>query len=108
MLKKFIAVGIAAVLTLSITACGGGQTTTREDTNAKAEQSAAASSNKKKVDPYSGEEIKIAYIAHDIGTPNNQGWKEGIERQCAPWSNIKIDSYGAEESAEKQTQIMTD
>lgn len=107
MLKKFIAVGIVAVLTLSITACGG-QTTTREDTNAKAEQTAAASSNKKKVDPYSGEEIKIAYIAHDIGTPNNQGWKEGIERQCAPWSNIKIDSYGAEESAEKQTQIMTD
>ena len=108
MMKKAFAIALSAVLAIGVTACGGGQTTTREDTNAPAAAAAAANSNKKKVDPYSGAEIKIAYIAHDIGTPNNQGWKEGIERQCAPWSNIKIDSYGAEESAEKQTQIMTD
>lgn len=108
MMKKAFALGMAAVLAFSVTACGGGQTTNRTDTAAPAAASEAAASNKKKVDPYSGEEIKIAYIAHDIGTPNNQGWKEGIERQCAPWSNIKVDSYGAEESAEKQTQIMTD
>ena len=108
MMKKALALGMAAVLAFGITACGGGQTTTREDTAQPAAAAEAKNSNKKKVDPYSGEEIKIAYIAHDIGTPNNQGWKEGIERQCAPWSNIKIDSYGAEESAEKQTQIMTD
>ena len=107
-MKKAFALGMAAVLAFSVTACGGGQTTNRTDTAAPAAASEAAASNKKKVDPYSGEEIKIAYIAHDIGTPNNQGWKEGIERQCAPWSNIKVDSYGAEESAEKQTQIMTD
>ncbi len=108
MMKKAFALGMAAVLAFGVTACGSGQTTSRTDTAAPAAVASTAGSNKKKVNPYSGEEIKIAYIAHDIGTPNNQGWKEGIERQCAPWSNIKVDSYGAEESAEKQTQIMTD
>ena len=69
---------------------------------------AAGSSSKKRIDVYGGAPVKIAYIAHDVGTPNNQGWKEGIERECASWSNIKVDSYSAEESAEKQVQIMTD
>ena len=68
----------------------------------------ASNSNKKRVDIYGGAPVKIAYVAHDVGTPNNQGWKEGIERECASWSNIKVDSYSAEESAEKQVQIMTD
>ena len=75
MMKKAFAIALSAVLAIGVTACGGGQTTTREDTNAPAAAAAAANSNKKKVDPYSGAEIKIAYIAHDIGTPNNQGWK---------------------------------
>ena len=80
MMKKAFAIALSAVLAIGVTACGGGQTTTREDTNAPAAAAAAANSNKKKVDPYSGAEIKIAYIAHDIGTPNNQGWKAGLER----------------------------
>ena len=62
----------------------------------------------KTVDPYSGDPVKIAYVAHDLGTPNNQGWKEGIERECASWDNIKVDSYNAESSAETQVQIMSD
>ncbi|MBQ7561883.1 MAG: sugar ABC transporter substrate-binding protein [Synergistaceae bacterium] len=72
------------------------------------QKAVAANSSKKRIDIYGGAPVKIAYIAHDIGTPNNQGWKEGIERECASWSNIKVDSYSAEESAEKQVQIMTD
>lgn len=107
MKKKIIAFMLAAILVLGLAACGGGGATTREDTGAKGGGTAAAS-NKKVVDPYAGEEMKIAYIAHDIGTPNNQGWKEGIERECGSWDNIKVDSYGAEESAETQVQIMKD
>ena len=108
MKKRVIALALTAIMALSLAACGGGGTTTREDTNASSGAAAGGSSAKVKVDPYAGDEVKIAYIAHDIGTPNNQGWKEGIERECGSWSNIKVDSYGAEESAETQVQIMTD
>ncbi len=109
MKKKALALVLTVSLALGLAACGGGATTTREDTGSSAGAAAAASSSpKQKVDPYAGDEVKIAYIAHDIGTPNNQGWKEGIERECGSWSNIKVDSYGAEEKAENQVQIMTD
>lgn len=107
MIRKCMTIALSAVMAMSLAACGG-QPTTREDNGAPVAASSGGSSNKKRVDPYAGDPIKIAYIAHDIGTPNNQGWKEGIERECGSWSNIKIDSYGAEESAETQVQIMTD
>ena len=88
----------------------GGEKTTREDAGGGTATAAAAGgeSNKVTVDPYSGDQVKIAYVAHDLGTPNNQGWKEGIERECASWDNIKVDSYNAESSAETQVQIMSD
>ncbi len=107
MIKKCLTIALSAVLAMGLMACGG-QTTSREDTGAATVASSGGNSKKVRVDPYAGDPIKIAYIAHDIGTPNNQGWKEGIERECGSWSNIKIDSYGAEESAETQVQIMTD
>ncbi|MBR2529144.1 MAG: sugar ABC transporter substrate-binding protein [Blautia sp.] len=96
---------MTAVMVLGMTSIASAA---RRDEAAEAAAPAGGNSNKVRVDPYAGDEVKIAYIAHDIGTPNNQGWKEGIERECASWSNIKVDSYGAEESAEKQVQIMTD
>ena len=105
MKRRAIALLMTAVMMLGMTTCLA-SADRREDSAASA--SAADGGGKVKLDPYAGDEVKIAYIAHDIGTPNNQGWKEGIERECASWSNIKIDSYGAEESAEKQVQIMTD
>ena len=107
MKKRGIALLLAGFMALSLAACSA-EKTVREDPWAAAAGGGGGNSNKVKVDPYAGEEVKIAYIAHDIGTPNNQGWKEGIERECASWSNIKVDSYGAEESAETQVQIMTD
>ncbi len=109
MKKRILAIMLTAAMAVGLFGCAGGQTTTREDANAGAAQPAAAStSNKVKVDPYNGEPVKIAYVAHDLGTPNNQGWKEGIERECASWGNIKVDSYSGESSAETQVQIMTD
>lgn len=103
MKSKVLALILAIVMVLS---CVIAASAAREDP-AK-QQAVASESSKQRVDVYGGAEVKIAYIAHDIGTPNNQGWKEGIERECASWPNIKVDSYGAEESAEKQVQIMTD
>ena len=107
MKKRGIALLLAGLMALSLAACSA-EKTVREDPWAAAAGGGGGNSNKVKVDPYAGEEVKIAYIAHDIGTPNNQGWKEGIERECGSWDNIKVDSYGAEESAETQVQIMTD
>ena len=75
MKKRVIALALTAIMALSLAACGGGGTTTREDNNASAGAAAGGSSAKVKVDPYAGDEVKIAYIAHAIGTPNNQGWK---------------------------------
>ena len=105
MMKKAIALMVTAAMVIGMSA--GVVSAGREDPAAQA-AAAGGESSKQKVNPYAGDEVKIAYIAHDIGTPNNQGWKEGIERECGSWSNIKVDSYGAEESAETQVQIMTD
>ncbi|MDD7174757.1 MAG: sugar ABC transporter substrate-binding protein [Clostridiales bacterium] len=73
------------------------------------ETAAAAAGAKARLDPYSAEnKIKIAYIAHDISTPNNQGWLEGIQRECSAWENIEILQYDAQEDAVKQASYVTD
>lgn len=109
-MKKIIATALCLMMAGSLMVGCGGEKTTREDAGGGTATAAAAGgeSNKVTVDPYSGDPIKIAYVAHDLGTPNNQGWKEGIERECASWDNIKVDSYNAESSAETQVQIMSD
>lgn len=108
-MKKIIATALCLMMAGSLMVGCGGEKTTREDAGGTATAAAAGGeSNKVTVDPYSGDPIKIAYVAHDLGTPNNQGWKEGIERECASWDNIKVDSYNAESSAETQVQIMSD
>ena len=109
-MKKIIATALCLMMAGSLMVGCGGEKTTREDAGGGTATAAAAGgeSNKVTVDPYSGDPVKIAYVAHDLGTPNNQGWKEGIERECASWDNIKVDSYNAESSAETQVQIMSD
>ena len=115
-MKKIMAVGMAVILAAGLTACSGGETV-REETTAAASAAAentdtaapapAANSNKVKKNPYT-EDIKIAYIAHDLSTPNNQAWLEGIERECASWDNIVVQSFNGESSAETQVTIMSD
>ena len=105
MKRRKLALLLTAIMALCLV-FSGCERKVRKDSGAAA-GGGGGNSNKQKVDIYGGEEIKIAYIAHDLGTPNNQGWKEGIERECASWPNIKVDSYGAEEKADKQVEIMT-
>ncbi|MGN1381754.1 MAG: sugar ABC transporter substrate-binding protein [Eubacterium sp.] len=109
MKKKLVALALTAFLAIgSMTGCTL-QKTVRVDKNASAQNGEAVGgvSNKVKVDPYT-DDVKIAYIAHDLSTPNNQAWLEGIERETSSWSNIKVQSFNAESSAEKQVQIMSD
>ncbi len=101
---------IAAIASLSAGALLAGcssERTERTDSTANAGSSPTSTSNKVKKNPYV-EDIKIAYVAHDLSTPNNQAWLEGIERECASWSNIAIQSFNGESSAETQTQVMAD
>ena len=108
---KTVAVGMAAC---ALVACsnGTGNTAAREETTAAPAAAAAentAASKKVRLNPYDGEtEIKIAYIAHDISTPNNQGWLEGIKRECEAWDNISILEYNADSSAETQVTQVAD
>lgn len=112
-MKKISAVVLALVMAVSLTACSGGETTREETTKAAtttetaAATEAAPTSNKVKKNPYT-EDIKIAYIAHDLSTPNNQAWLEGIERECASWDNIQVQAFNGESSAETQVKIMSD
>lgn len=114
-MKKIMAVITAAALALGLTACGGSAPTSREETPAQTTAGAAAAtgeaakpaSNKVKKDPYT-QDIKLAYIAHDLSTPNNQAWLEGIQRECASWKNITVQAFNGESSAETQVQIMAD
>ena len=64
-------------------------------------------SNKTVKDPYK-DDIKLAYVAHDIGTPVNQAWLEGIERECAYYDNITVQGFDAKSSAEEQVKIMSE
>lgn len=110
---KTVAVGMAAC---ALVACSNGTSNTaaREETTAApaaaaTENTEAAASKKVRLNPYDGEtEIKIAYIAHDISTPNNQGWLEGIKRECEAWDNISILEYNADSSAETQVTQVAD
>ena len=69
---KCLAVGMAAC---AMVACTSENATARDEGSAPATSTSAdgtAASPKARLNPYDGEtEIKIAYIAHDISTPNN-------------------------------------
>lgn len=104
MKKRIMAILLAGVMIMGLTACGG-KTVAREES--KPVEKKAAGDSKMVKDPYT-EKIKLAYIAHDLSTPNNQAWLEGIERECESWDNIEVQSFNGESSAETQVQIMTD
>lgn len=115
MFKRIAALAMASLMAVSLTACSGTATNRQEQTTAAAAAAATqaggaaapAASGKKKVNPYT-DDLKIAYIAHDLSTPNNQAWLEGIQRECASWKNITVQAFNGESKAEKQVQIMSD
>ena len=87
MRKKFSTLGLALVMGTFLVVCGSAEEVSCEEQEAPAaaeetgtgEETAAVSSKTAK-NPWV-EDVKIAYVAHDIGTPNNQAWLEGIESE---------------------------
>ena len=112
-MKRFtVALAVAMVLTMILSGCQV-QKTVRIDPNpnlgaSSGTDGAGGVSAKARKDPYAGEQIRIAYVAHDLGTPNNQAWLEGIQRECGSWDNITVSAFNGESSAETQVQIMGD
>jgi ABC-type sugar transport system substrate-binding protein len=81
-----------------LAACGGG----RVEMSA---QSGGGGSKKTAIAPYS-DAVKIAYVAHDIGTPVNQAWFDGMKREIADYPNITLQGFDGKSSAENQVKIM--
>ena len=114
MRKKFSTLWLALVMGTFLVVCGSAEEVSREEQEAPAaaeetgtgEETAAVSSKTAK-NPWV-EDVKIAYVAHDIGTPNNQAWLEGIESECEYYDNITEQSFNGDSSAEEQVKIMSE
>ena len=111
MKKKLLACLMAAATVISMAGCssGGRQEVTAAPTSATEAPGEAGKPASKKVakDPYS-DPVKLAYVAHDIGTPVNQAWLEGIQRECAYYDNITVQGFDSKSSAEEQVKIMSE
>ena len=102
-MKKLICTLLTLVLILSLASAGMAAAMRDE---LESQSTGMTESKKVRKDPYT-DDIRIAYIAHDLSTPNNQGWLEGIQRECAAWDNIHVQAFNADSSAENQVQIMS-
>jgi ABC-type sugar transport system, periplasmic component len=108
MKKKILAVCMILVMVLSMAGCSGKAVNREAEESTTTTADKAATTSKKVVkDPYV-DKIKIAYIAHDISTPVNQAWLEGIQRECEYYSNITIQSFNGDSSAENQVKLMSE
>jgi len=110
-MKKRLAALIMAMMmvTMALTGCSSsgrneGGETTAAPLSGETEANASISSAK---DPYT-EDTKIAYVAHDLSTPVNQAWLEGIQKVCEHFDNITIQEFNGDSSAENQVQIMSE
>jgi len=103
--KRFLALVLSGLLVLSLAACSGRETTTTS-TAATGTTTATNGSIKKTVkNPYK-DKIKLAYVAHDIGTPPNQAWLKGMQLATAYYGNITVQGFDGKSSAENQVKIM--
>jgi ribose transport system substrate-binding protein len=113
MKRRFLTLGLAICMTCTLVGCGAAQQVSREaqeaaaPANVETDQGDPVVSNKAVKNPYV-DEVKIAYVAHDISTPNNQAWLEGIVRECEYYSNINVQSFNGNSSAEEQVKIMSE
>jgi len=118
MKRKLLALTLAAVMSvMSLVGCSNGGRDERQESTAgtagtaetaeSAEAEETGGSTSKVKDPYA-EDTKIAYIAHDLSTPVNQAWLEGIRSECKYFGNITVQEFNGDSSAENQVQIMSE
>lgn len=104
-MKKTIVLFLV-ILLLSFTACADSGSTNRTEEEKTTSDTSSTTATKIK-NPYQ-DEVKIAYVAHDISTPVNQAWLEGIEREIEYYDNISVQSFNGDSSAENQVKLMSE
>ncbi len=97
---RTVVFGMALIAMLFFACSGEGGRAEQTSGGSKTVQSSGPVKNPY-VDP-----VKIAYVAHDIGTPVNQAWYEGMIQECAYYDNITIQGFDSKSSAEEQVKIM--
>ena len=107
MKNKVLALVVTLAAVISMTACSGGARQEAAPAEASVKTTETVTSSKTAKKPYE-DPIKIAYVAHDIGTPVNQAWLEGMERECSYYPNITIQGFDGKSSAEEQVKIMSE
>ena len=103
--KKVLTLVMSALMIASMGACSARQTTPAATASTGTTASAVSATKKAMKDPYK-DKIKIAYVAHDIGTPPNQAWLKGMQMATAYYGNITIQGFDGKSSAETQVKIM--
>jgi len=104
MKNKFLV--LLLVMIIGVSVMSGCSDQGREEVNETTGVKASTAAREVK-DPYT-EDTKIAYIAHDLSTPVNQAWLEGIESACNYFDNITIQAFNGDSSAENQVQMMSE
>ena len=103
---------VMAMVMISLVGCATGEREEIKETETQSGETGEgatgeATATKTAKDPYK-EETKIAYIAHDLSTPVNQAWLEGIQSGTEHFDNITIQEFNGDSSAENQVQIMSE
>ena len=109
-MKKFLALLLAMLMLLSVTACSNVQVdgqTTNTNTDTATEDDAAETTTAPAKDPYS-DEIKIAFVPNVIGDSVAAAWGDGAEEELSVFTNVTFQRFDGEASAETQVQIMSD
>jgi ribose transport system substrate-binding protein len=99
-MKKFMFVLLAALLGLSLAACGGVKV---DNASSPAAAVPARTVKNAYTDP-----LKIAFIPYTIGDSVGAAWGDGIERELSVFPNVTFRRFDGKASAETEVQIMTE
>jgi len=96
------------VLVIGMSLLAGCSEASRDEGETAAESNESTESVESEAkDPYS-DEVKIAFVAHDLSTAVTQAWLEGIRNECKSFDNITIQEFNGDSSAENQVQIISE
>lgn len=105
-MKKLFAVIITALLMLSLLAGCASEGEVQGDVGDGGGEEGAVSGLVGEGKDISTESFKIAYVASDLGTVNNQKWDEGCRAALAPYANCTYTAWDCEGDSEKCNQIL--
>lgn len=98
-MKKLVCIFLAAALLLTLAACSGASEEAPENASASASLDVGKS--------LTTDSIKIAYVAADLGTENNQKWDQGCREALSGYGDrVTYTSWDCKSDASTQNQII--